>query len=118
MPLRFHTVLLLIALLWQSLGILNHGLAVQRGEQLEHWMVHAQETAHHHHADRSLHVDEENAPVTVHQHVDGGTADAAFLITANTHFAEPAPTAPATPDGRPYHPPHLEGLFRPPQIRA
>lgn len=113
---RLNTLLILFALLVQTLGVLNNGLPERSAEHWVHRAVHAQETAHHHHADSSLHV-EESGQLTAHHHVDGSPSDTVFLATFARHFTARRPTAPAPPDVPPHIPPHVEGLLRPPMIQ-
>ena len=49
---RLCSLLLLIALLWQSVGMLSPFTVAQRAQQMGHVVVHVQDVDHHHHADQ------------------------------------------------------------------
>lgn len=114
---RVTTVLILFALLWQSMAMAAPGWALGQAQDVVHAVLHWSEEAHHHHDDGSYHQDNSSESV---QHVvaDAGLHAAALLAGGCSSFAEPDPSSPAmTPDDlRP--PPYLDGPHRPPRSAA
>ena len=117
MPNRLRTLLLLIALLWQSVGMASPFAVAQRSSQISHMLVHSQEVDHHHHDDRSLHL-EASGSVDSHQHADEGMTPAGLLPSVVLHAPPLLPVSPAAPVVQRYSPPSLEGLLRPPSALA
>jgi len=114
---RMRSVLILIAMLWQAIGVLGPISIEERADQMAHLVVHTQEVDHHHHADQSLHVDESGV-FDGHQHTDGGSTPTGLVTTASLDLHSLPPAIPAMADATPYIPPSLDGLLRPPMTRS
>ncbi|MGE0099047.1 MAG: hypothetical protein AB7S86_11950 [Hydrogenophaga sp.] len=107
-------VFLLLALLWQGLfAVTPYGLDL-KADKMAHAVVHAEAVNHHHHDDRSLHLDEA-ADDASHQHVHEGVQPAGLLPSLMLRLAERLPAAPAAVAGFPVPTVFLEGPLRPPQ---
>lgn len=114
---RLRSLLLLIALLWQSVGMVSPFAVAQRAEQMAHMVVHTQDVDHHHHSDRSLHI-EASGGIESHQHVDEGMTPTGMLPSASLNVPRLPPSSPAAPAVLRYSPPSLDGLLRPPSALA
>ncbi|MFN4029217.1 MAG: hypothetical protein ACK4LR_04355 [Acidovorax temperans] len=114
---RLWSLLLLVALLWQSVGMASPFAVAQRADQMTHMVVHTQDVDHHHHADKSLHL-EASGGLDSHQHADEGITPAALLPSASLSIPSVPPSSPAAPAASRYSPPSLEGLLRPPSALA
>lgn len=78
---RFHrALLLLLVMLWQSLTLLASISVSDRAELYRHVAVHNQEVDHHHHDDRSQHI-EKTAMSIDHLHTDNGIESVAVVPT-------------------------------------
>jgi hypothetical protein len=106
-------VLILLAMLWQAVAVLSPNYVAQRSGEATHWLAHARDTAHHHHDDRSLHMDNLGGSV-VHQHADGSLTVAGWLTGSLGGLPVLSPKAPAVADLLPVESPFIEGLLRPP----
>lgn len=110
-------IVMLFAMLWQSVALARVGSTVNALADTEHTALHWQEEGHHHHEDGSFHLDDSKASV---QHVlsDHVSATAALLVASAQGFPPLGSAAPgglhqvAIPD------PDLEGLLRPPRFRS
>ena len=110
--------LLIFAILWQTLVWLTPWGQEHRVSELANTMAHAQATAHHHHIDLSLHIDN-HLTDTAHHHHANETFQLMGLLPANDGFVLDRSrstrflnsTAPITAV-------FLEGLLRPPQPTA
>jgi hypothetical protein len=108
---------MLFAILWQSVAMARVGSTVNPLADLEHATLHWHEEAHHHHEDGSYHLDDSKESVqhVVTDHLNASLAPAA----SSSHVFPPLGSAP--PDGLPGQRvpnPSLDGLFRPPRLRA
>ncbi len=117
---RRSTVLLvmLFAMLWQSVALARIGSTVNSLVDREHTALHWQEEGHHHHEDGSYHLSSSNDAV---QHVLGDhvSATLAVMVAASHDFLPLAGSA--APGG--LHEarvpnPTLDGLLRPPRFRS
>jgi len=108
----------LIALLWQSMGMLTPAFAQETSAQTVHLLAHDKDVGHHHHDDdQSLHMDDSGGHV-VHQHAESGsTTVGLFLYSLGKISVIPA-SAPTVAKYLPHTPPFLDGLLRPPQPLA
>jgi ABC-type nickel/cobalt efflux system permease component RcnA len=110
-------LIFLAVFLWQSLAMLGSTNIAQRAGDLDHMVAHSQDANHHHHADQSLHMDDEDGPVE-HLHADTNTNTALLLTAFQLAVIGVASFSP--PESRhtvwPAH--TLEGPFRPPMARA
>lgn len=68
MSCRLINFCLLFAFIWQVLVCATPWSQAQRQIDLPHTFAHVQELSHHHHSDRSLHVDEHGSEVVGHHH--------------------------------------------------
>lgn len=110
-------LLMLFAMLWQSVALARVGSTVNALTDLEHAALHWQDKSHHHHHDGSYHLDDSNdaAKHVLNDHV---TATNAFLVTTLHSFQ---PLGSAAPSG--LRKPHVtdpppDGLLRPPRART
>ena len=114
---QLRALLLLAVLLGQSMVMLSSWPVAQRASELEHLIVHFQDTNHHHHADSALHMDDDGGAVK-HMHPDSGASSAGLLTSPQ----------PALGNARSLSPPEfnlsiwlsatLEGPLKPPKQRA
>ena len=114
---RLCSLLLLIALLWQSVGMLSPFTVAQHAQLMDHVVVHVQDVDHHHHADQSPHM-EASKSIDAHQHADEGLTPAGLWPSAALQVPRLPPAGLAAVAAQPYIPPSLEGLLRPPTARA
>lgn len=110
-------VLMLFAMLWQTVAMARIGSTVNALADLEHATLHWQGQGHHHHDDGSYHQDDSNESV---QHVVADQLNASLALAASSPHEFP-PLASVAPDGlheRPAPNPTLDGLFRPPRSHS
>lgn len=116
---RRSTVLLmmLIAMLWQSVALARIGSTVNALADLAHMALHWQGTGHHHHEDGSYHQDDSNESV---QHVlsEHVSPVAALTMMSSHDFPQLGSTAPDSVHGTLLPNPPLDGLLRPPRLRS
>ncbi len=117
MSLRVRLLFILIAMLWQSVGMLSPVSIAERTDQIAHLVVHTEEVGHHHHADQSLHLDEKSE-ADGHQHADRGLTPTGMLTAASQDMPGLPPATPLVAEAMFYTPPALDGLLRPPTTRA
>lgn len=112
---RLFSMLLLLALLWQTLVAVMPSSVAETALALGHEFVHQEGQGHHHVDDVSLQVDEQGAPMT-HVHHDAGQHHAFLLPSALTTHGR-ARAAPQPSWARGCLPaPCLEGPLRPPRL--
>jgi hypothetical protein len=110
-------LVMLFAMLWQSLAMARIGSTVNPLADLEHATLHWQGEAHHHHDDGSYHQDDSKESV---QHVVMDQLHASLALTAASS-QDFTPFRSVAPDGlneRLVPNPALDGLLRPPRFRA
>ncbi|EHR71570.1 hypothetical protein BurJ1DRAFT_2744 [Burkholderiales bacterium JOSHI_001] len=110
-------LVMLFAMLWQSVALARPGSTVNALADLEHAALHWQEEGHHHHEDGSYHLDDSNESVQ-HVLIDHVSVTAAILITPSHEFP---PLGSAVPGGlreASVPEPDLEGPLRPPRFRS
>ncbi len=110
-------LVMLFAILWQSVAMARIGSTVNALADLEHATLHWQEEAHHHHEDGSYHQDDSKESV---QHVVTDHLNASLALAAASSHDFPY-LGSAAPDGlheQPVPNPSLDGLLRPPRLRA
>ena len=110
-------LVMLIALLWQSVAMARVGSTVNPLVDLEHATLHWQEKAHHHNADGSLHLDDSRESVQ-HVVIDHLTASLDMVAESCHGFLPLGPTTPVGQHGQPVPEPALDGLLRPPRFQA
>ena len=108
-------LVMLFAMLWQSVALARPGSTVIVLADIEHAALHWHGEGHHHHDDGSFHLDDSKAS-TLHLLTDHLTATTALLPVISHHFP-PSTSAPPgglhearVPD------PILDGLLRPPRL--
>ena len=112
---RFSVLLvMLFAILWQSVALARAGSTVNALADMEHTALHWQEEGHHHHEDGSYHLD--NSPESVqHVIIDHVSVFAALLVSALHDFPPLGSAAPGGLHKAPVPDPDPEGLLRPPR---
>lgn len=111
---RSRSVVLVLLLLWQSLSCLASVQVKGQSEILAHALVHSQAMDHHHHDDKSLHLDDAQGG-DGHQHVHDGLQVSAVPLTPwQWPLALTASDRPARAALDPLSV-YLEGPLRPPQ---
>lgn len=110
-------LVMLFAMLWQSVALARAGSTVNALADMEHAALHWQEEGHHHHEDGSYHRDD--SPESV-QHViaDHVSASAALLVSTSHGIPPPGSTLPAGLLKAPVPDPDPEGLLRPPRFHS
>lgn len=110
-------LVMLFAMLWQSVAMARVGSTVNVMADLAHATLHWQAEAHHHHEDGSYHQDDSKESV---QHVVTDHLNASLaLAAASSH--DFTPLGSVAPDGlreRLVPSPALDGLLRPPRFRS
>ena len=114
---RLRALLLLIVLLWQSVAVFGSVTVAQRVGELTHLTVHAQEADHHHHADKALHMEEDEG-AGKHLHADSGSQPAGLLSSHLISLGYIRPISPAEKSHSLWLSPTLEGPLRPPMPSA
>lgn len=104
-------------MVWQALTWLTPVHRDNQAEVIAHMVVHAQEVGHHHHADQSLHVEDDSSEPP-HQHANEagqlpGLAPAMALAAVDSTASDLVPRA-----GAEHAPVYLEDPLRPPQRSA
>jgi hypothetical protein len=115
---RFTVLLvMLLAILWQSVALARVGSTVNVIPDLEHAALHWQGQGHHHHDDGSHHMDDSNESA---QHVlsDHVSATAALMVASSRDFPPMGSAAPGGVHKALVPDPTLAGLLRPPRSRA
>jgi hypothetical protein len=110
-------LVMLFAMLWQSVALARVGSTVNVLVDLEHAALHWQEKAHHHHDDGSYHLDD-SKDSTQHVLSDHVTAATALMVTAAPDVPRLGNTAPGGRHERLVPDPTLDGLLRPPRAHA
>jgi hypothetical protein len=110
-------VVMLFAMLWQSVALARVGSTVNVLADIAHTALHWQEEGHHHHEDGSYHLDDSSESV---QHVlsDNVSATVALLVAAPQDPPHPGSAVPAGLHQAPVPDPSLEGPLRPPRSRS
>ncbi len=114
MTLRLQAILILFAMFWQTIGMLNPQFIEQAANETVHVALHCQEASHHHHADQSLHLDEQKDSVG-HQHADTSFTKIGLISEMNFKSALLSAVSPKEVSSLAYSPPNLEGPLRPPR---
>jgi len=110
-------LVMLFAMLWQSVAMARPGSTVNALVDLEHALLHWQEEGHHHHEDGSYHQDDSKESV---QHVvtDHLNASLAQAVASSHDFPPLGSAAPNGQHERLVPNPALDGLLRPPRFRS
>ena len=99
---------------WQTIGTLNPQSIEKAANEAVHVALHCQEASHHHHADQSLHLDEQKDGVG-HQHADTSFTTIGLITELNIKPALLSAVSPKEVSSLAYSPPYLEGPLRPPR---
>lgn len=110
-------LVILLAMLWQSVALARPGSTVNVLADLEHAVLHWQEEGHHHHDDGSFHQDDSQAS-TLHLLSDHLSAPTALLPAVAPHFPPSASARPGGLHDARVPDPFLDGLLRPPRLHA
>ena len=110
-------LVLLFAMLWQSVAMARPGSTVNALADLAHAVLHWQGESHHHHEDGSYHLDDSNESK---QHGVSDHLNASMALAATSSHGFPPLGSAVPPDlhRTPVATPALDGLFRPPRSRA
>jgi hypothetical protein len=110
-------VTLLIAMLWQSVAMARPGSSINALADSAHAALHLAEEGHHHHDDGSFHLDESIESVQ-HLMADHASAATALLAMDSTGVPHAGSESPEVLRAHTRPQPFLDGLLRPPRIRA
>lgn len=108
---------LVFAILWQSLAMLSPIFIEKSAATFEHALLHSQEATHHHHDDQSAHIEDTDEGLQ-HQHTDGGLQTLGLIPTMTADFPPLPPVSALAHLHKPSPSPTLDGLLRPPRLRA
>lgn len=117
MSCKHRAFLLLLAMVWQALAWLTPVHLDHQKEAIAHMVVHAQELDHHHHADQTLHMEDDGSEPP-HQHANQATQLPGLPPTALLATGDPMPPVLVPGAGTGHAPVVLEGLLRPPRRSA
>jgi hypothetical protein len=108
---------ILFGMLWQSLALARVGSTVNVLADAEHAALHWHGESHHHHGDGSYHLDDSKESV---QHVvtDHLSASLAMTTPSSQNFAPLGSAAHGGLHETGVSNPTLDGLLRPPRVRA
>ena len=110
-------LVLLIAMVWQALAWLTPAHLDHQAEVIAHMVVHAQEVDHHHHADQTLHVEDDSGEPP-HQHANQAAQLPGLAPAMSLAAGDPIPSVLVPSAGVGHAPVYLEGPLRPPQRSA
>jgi hypothetical protein len=110
-------VLMLVAMLWQSVALARLGSTVNPLIDQDHAALHWQEEAHHHHDDGSY-LQDDSPESTQHVVNDHLSTTAALLSDSTQTFAPLGAAVRRGLHGSTVPAPDLEGLLRPPRPRS
>lgn len=113
----FPLLVLLLAVLWQSVAIVRAGAPVDVLGDPAHAALHLQQKSHHHHHDGTFHLDDSEESVR-HVLSDNANATAAPPVSAPRDLPAQATGSPAGWHDALPPSPYLEGPLRPPRRRA
>lgn len=109
-------VVMLIAMLWQSLALARAGSTLNAFADAQHAVLHGQQEGHHHHDDGSYHLDDSDES-TRHLMADHSPASA-LLPSATPAVAFLGGGSPGMREARASPHPFLDGPLRPPRLTA
>ncbi|MBL8343857.1 MAG: hypothetical protein JNN03_00290 [Rubrivivax sp.] len=110
-------LVMLFAMLWQTVAMARGGTTANALADLQHAALHWQEEGHHHHEDGSYHLDEskESAQHLLSDHVSAATA---LMFAASHGFPPLGSAAPGGLHEARVPDPTLDGLLRPPRSHS
>ncbi len=109
---------LIFAIFWQALVWLTPWGQEQHVADLANAVAHAQATAHHHHGDHSLHMDDPATEAAQHQHAHEAVQAMWLLPAANDFFLDRPRSTRFSSSPAPMAAVFLQGPLRPPQPTA
>jgi len=110
-------LVMLIAMLWQSVAMARIGSTVNARADLEHAVLHWQGKNHHHHGDGSYHLDDSKESV-LHVVTDHLSASLTAVAPSLHDLPPPRSAAPAGLLATLVLNPTIDGLLRPPRPRS
>jgi hypothetical protein len=114
---RFRALVLLSVLFWQLMSAFGAIVVTQRANELEHMVMHGKDVPHHHHADRTLHMDDAAAEMN-HLHADAESSTVALMQSMQTTVASIRSMSALESIHILWLSPTLEGPLRPPTASA
>lgn len=114
MSYRLQSAMLVFALLWQAISMVNPFAGATRADQFEHLVVSTQHVARQVHDDRFKHKSASGS----HLHTDEGLMLAGLILTLALGVPSVPRADPIAEQAPRYSPPSLEGLLRPPMALA
>ncbi len=118
MPRSARANFLILAMLWQALALLTPWGQEQKLTDLSNTMAHAQAVAHHHHDDRSLHMDDLVTDAAQHQHASEALQPIGLLPAVNGFALNRSRSTRFSSSAAPVAAVFLQGPLRPPQTTA
>ena len=110
-------IAVLLAFLWQAMAAFGSVTVTQLAGEINHMLVHGQASNHHHHADETLHLDEDIG-VVQHLHADSGAGSSAILSSSPASPSKAKSASPPTLTPVIWRAPFLDGPMRPPMQHA
>lgn len=101
-------------MVWQALAWLTPVHVDHQKEVIAHMVVHAQEVGHHHHADQTLHVEDDGSEPP-HQHANQATQLPGLAPAMTLAAGDPIAAVLVPSTGAGHAPIYLDGPLRPPQ---
>jgi len=111
------SLLLIFAILWQSMAMLSPLSIEKIAASIDHGVLHSQEATHHHHDDASAHIEDTDEGLQ-HQHADSGLQTLGLTATMSAAFPSLSPVSNLTHLRKPSPSPTIDGLLRPPRLQA
>jgi hypothetical protein len=111
------SLLMLFAILWQSMAMLSPYAIEKMAASIDHGVLHTQEATHHHHDNASAHI-EDTAEGLHHQHADSGMSTLALLSNMVLSLSLDAPQSFVATLSSTRTSPNLEGPLRPPRLQS
>ncbi len=106
---------LLLSMLWQSIGLAFAGSTVDADADREHAVLHWQGGAHHHHDDGAYHV-QDSAESMQHLLADHGATPLGLPLGTAMSFSPTGSARPGSVQASMSPHPDPDGLFRPPRL--
>lgn len=104
-------------MVWQALAWLAPAHLDHQAEVIAHMVVHGQEVEHHHHADQTLHVEEDSGETT-HEHANHAAQPPGLAPGMSFVAGDPIPSVLVSGASAGHAPVYLEAPLRPPQRGA
>lgn len=117
-PHKRRALVLLMAMVWQALAWLTPIHLDHQAEVIAHLVVHAQEVGHHHHADQTLHVVEDDGSEPPHQHASQAVQMPGLAPSMTFAAGDLFSSVWVPGTGAGYAPVYLDSPLRPPRRSA